>query len=166
MHRIHIHTTAVRTIQRRPSSDRSPLQPSSRRPPQHGSFQVAASRRRALTRLVLLLRASQITVRCGSWFRICKCSSRLVYPSHPDPFIHTRRPDRTRLRHPRHPPADPYRDATAARGSHAASPRLCIVLTPPACQTLSPLTSPMRPDLPPYNPSSPGAAEISISFSL
>jgi hypothetical protein len=29
MHRIHIHTTAVRTIQRRPSSDRSPLQPSS-----------------------------------------------------------------------------------------------------------------------------------------
>lgn len=62
------------------------------------------------------------------------------------PFIHTNDPG---LRHPR-PSGDPYRDATAARVSHAASPLQCV-FEATACQTSSPPTIPMRPDLP-YNP--------------
>jgi hypothetical protein len=87
---------------RRPRSDSDPLQPSTRHPPQHqhGSFQrwlhLEGGRSRAW---ILLPQASQIFVRCGCWFRSSKCT-RLVYPSHPDPFIHTSRPG---LRHSRHP---------------------------------------------------------------
>jgi hypothetical protein len=69
-------------------------------PHKHGSFQrwlhLEGGRSRAW---VLLPQASQIFARCGCWCRFCKCT-RLVYPSHPDPFIHTSRPG---LRHSRHP---------------------------------------------------------------
>jgi hypothetical protein len=123
---MHTYFTPARFTPAKPPAAQQPS------PPQHGSFQHWLHLEGGCSRAWHLLpRASQSIVRCGSWFRSCKCACLVSStPRNPDPFIHPAGQHRTALRHSRHPPADPYRDATAARGSHAASPLLCIVQSP------------------------------------